>query len=65
MGTVCMSVSVSNVTGCYGIVGLRQLTELRTGEEGLKGSVACVYIAVTFYYSRYQTGIAVYVTGIQ
>ena len=48
MGTVCMSVSVSNVTGCYGIVGLRQLTELRTGEEGLKGSVACVYIAVNF-----------------
>ena len=60
-----MHVSVSNVTGCYGLVGLRRLTELRTGEEGLKGSVACVYIAVNFYYSKYETGSAVYVIGIQ
>ena len=65
MGIVCMYISVSNVTGCYGLVGLRRLTELRTGEEGLKGSVACVYIVVTFYYSKYQTGSAVYVIGIQ
>ena len=60
-----MHVSVSNVTGCYGLVGLRELTELRTGEEGLKGSVVCVYMySLTFYYSKYQTGSAVYVVGI-